>query len=473
MNTYALFAEHNWRVLAPRGCAGFIAPGGIVTDDTTKEYFQALLDSSALASVHHFENESLVFKGLHHAYRFVLLTIGASPQADLVFYARRAVDLDDRSRRFSLTPADFASINPNTRTCPTFRSRRDADINLEMYRRAGVLWREGDPDGNPWGVRFLRMFDMANDSSQFRTRAELVSAGWRLDTDRFEKDGEVMLPLYEAKMIHHFDHRFGSYEVQSAAQANQGKLPELDHAAHADPGRVTLSRYWVHEGEVAARLDGTWDRYWLLGWRDITGAEKVRTVIACIIPRTAVSDTFLLMMPSPDPQLIANLYANLSSVPFDYCARQKVGGVHLKYFTMRQLPGFRPETYATPAPWAPSKQIRDWLLPRILELTYTAWDLKAFAEDCGDDGAPFIWDSERRFQLRSEVDAAFFHLYGISRDDTAYILDTFPVLQRSEEREHGEYRTKRVVLETYDALAAAAAKGIPYESPLGPPRRAT
>ena len=473
VNTYALFAEHNWSALAPRGCAGFIVPGGIVTDDTTKEYFQALLDRSALTSVHHFENESLVFKGLHHAYRFVLLTIGASPHASLVFYARRAVDLDDRWRHFALTPADFASINPNTRTCPTFRSRRDADINLEMYRRAGVLWREGDPNGNPWGLRFLSMFHMANDSGLFRTRAELASAGWRLDAVRFEKDGEAVLPLYEAKMIHQFDHRFGSYEVQSEAQANQGKLPELDHAAHADPGRVTLSRYWVHEDEVAAKLDDTWDRHWLLGWRDITGSEKIRTVIACIIPRTAVNDTFLLMMPSLDPQLVASLYANLSSLPFDYCARQKVGGVHLKYFTMRQLPGFRPGRYATPAPWAPSIQIRDWLLPRVLELTYTAWDLKAFAEDCGDDSPPFIWDSERRLQLQCEIDAAFFHLYGISQDDVSYILDTFPVLEKSDRREHGEYRTKRTVLETYDALAAASATGIPYDSPLGPPRRGT
>ena len=473
VNTYALFAEHNWRVLAPRGCAGFIVPGGIVSDDTTKAYFQALLDRGALASVHHFENESFVFKGLHHAYRFVLLTIGACPQADLVFYARRAVDLDDRWRHFALTPSEFATINPNTRTCPTFRSRRDADINLAMYRRAGVLWREGAPDGNPWGLRFLRMFDMANDSGLFRTRAELASAGWRLDAARFEKDGEVVLPLYEAKMIHQFDHRFGSYEVQSEAQASQGKLPELDHAAHADPGRVTLSRYWVHEDEVAARLDDTWDRHWLLGWRDITRASDIRTVIACIIPRAAVNHKLPLMIPTPDSQLVASLYANLASIPFDYCARQKVGGLSLTYFTMRQLPALPPTSYAASALWAPSMRVRDWLLPRVLELTYTAWNLKAFAEDCADDGPPFIWDPDRRVQLRCEIDAAFFHLYGISQEDTAYILDTFPVLQRSDERAHGEYRTKRVVLETYDALAAAAANGIPYDSPLGPPRRAT
>ena len=473
VNTYALFAEHNWRVLARRGCAGFIVPGGIVTDDSTKEYFQGLLDRGALASVHHFENESLVFKGLHHAYRFVLLTIRKSRQADLVFYARRAVDLDDRWRHFALTPSDFATLNPNTRTCPTFRSHRDADINLAMYRRAGVLWRDGDPDGNPWGLRFLSMFHMANDSGLFRTRADLAAAGWRLDADRFEKDGEVMLPLYEAKMIHQFDHRFGSYEGQSKAQANQGKLPELDHVAHADPRRVTLPRYWVAGDEVSAKLNDTWDRHWLLGWRDVTGAEKIRTVIACIIPRAGVNHKLPLMMPSSDSQLVASFYANLSSIPFDYCARQKVGGLSLTYFTMRQLPVIQPRGYAMPALWAPSIRIRDWLLPRVLELTYTAWDLKAFSEDCGDDGPPYIWDPVRRFQLRCEIDAAFFHLYGISRDDTAYILDTFPVVERSEVREHGEYRTQRVVLETYDALAAAMAKGLPYDSPLGPPRRAT
>ena len=473
INTYALFAEHNWRVLAPSGCAGFIVPGGIVTDDTTKEYFQALLDSSALASVHHFENESLVFKGLHHAYRFVLLTIRETDQADLFFYARRTVDLDDRQRHFELTPGDVAALNPNTRTCPTFRSGRDANINLTMYHRAGVLWQENEPDGNPWGLRFLRMFDMTNDSGLFRTHSELVAGGWRLKGAHFEKDGQVMSPLYEGKMVHHFDHRFGTYEGQSKAQANQGKLPELDHVAHADPMRQTQPRYWVTEEEVAARLDDHWDRDWLLGWRDITGAGVIRTVIACITPRVGIGNSLPLMMPSTDPQLVASLYANLSSIPFDYCARQKGGGLHMNYFTMRQLPAFQPSAYAVPAPWDPSIQIRDWFLSRILELSFTAWNLKAFANDCGDVGPPFIWDSERRLQLRCEIDAAFFHLYATSREDTAHILDTFPVLEQSEIQEYGRYRTKHLVLETYDALASATEKGIPYESPLGPPRRAT
>jgi hypothetical protein len=110
-----------------------------------------------------------------------------------------------------------------------------------------------------------------------------------------------------------------------------------------------------------------------------------------------------------------------------------------------------------------------WLLPRILELTYTAWDLEPFARDVGYDGPPFRWDSARRFLLRAELDAAFFHLYGLSRDDVDYVMDTFPIVRKNDEKAHGEYRTKRVILEIYDDMAAAARTGVPYATRLDPP----
>ena len=477
VNTYALFAEHNLQVLGLRSRAGFIVPSGIATDDTTKDYFQAIVKSRVLRSMWEFENEGFFTAGKGHMLRFSLTTLSGrndpSSSADFLFQGQAISDVDDPARHFRLSAADIDSINPNTGTCPIFRTERDATIALPIYRRVGVFWRESDPDGNPWGLRFLSMFHMTNDSGLFRTQAELASAGWRPKADRFEKDGRVMSPLYEAKMVYQFNHRSGTFEGAPAGKRPH-RLPSPSDGQLADPAYAALPFYWVAEEEVDARLDGVWDRGWLLGWRDVTDSRaSVRTVVACIIPRTAVGNSFSLMVSSPDPQLVAGLYANLSSIAFDYCARQKGGGLHLNYFTMRQLPALRPEVYAMPVPWTPSIQIRDWLLPRVLELTYTAWDLRAFAEDCGDDGPPFVWDPERRFGLRCEIDAAFFHLYGISRDDTAYILDTFPVLARSEEREHGEYRTKRSVLETYDALADAATTGIPYDSPLGPPRRAT
>ena len=169
------------------------------------------------------------------------------------------------------------------------------------------------------------------------------------------------------------------------------------------------------------------------------------------------------------PSFVAGLYANLCSFSLDYAARQKVGGTHLKYHTFKQLPVLSPATYAECAGWERGTVLRDWVLPRVLELTYTAWDLESFATDVGCDGPPFRWDAARRFLLRAELDAAFFHLYGIARDDVDYVMDTFPIVRRNDEKAHGEYRTKRVILEIYDAMSDAAQSGRPYQTRLDPP----
>ncbi|AKQ68203.1 putative restriction /modification enzyme [Myxococcus hansupus] len=474
VNTYAIFAEHNRSVLGPCGRAGFIVPTGIATDDTTKEYFGTLVTGRELATFYSFENEEFVFPGVHHAFRFALLTVTRAQTkaaADLVFFARQVTALDDPERHFSLTPADFEALNPNTRTCPTFRSRRDADINLAMYRRVGVLWREDDPDGNPWGVRFMAMLHMANDSGLFRTRTELEAAGWKLDGNCFVLNPQRALPLIEAKMVHHFDHRYGTYEGQSEAQANQGKLPEFDDAAHADPNRLTLPNYWVPSSDVRDRLAERWSRGWLLGWRNICRSTDQRTVLMSLFPAVGVAHSMHLMTASRPPLELAVLYATLVSFVVDYAARQKVGGTNLTHGYMRQFPVPSPDFFLRNAPWD-WMPIRDWITPRVIELTYTAWDLEPFALDVGDGGPPYVWDPERRFLLRAELDAAFFHLYGLSRDDVDYIMGTFPVVKKNDEKAYGEFRTKRVVLERYDALAASAASGKPYVSPLGPPRRA-
>lgn len=472
VNTYALFAEHNRTATTRRGRAGFIVPTGLATDDTTKEYFGALITGRELASFFSFENEEFVFPGVHHAFKFALLTVdrsGGVQSADLVFFARQVAALADASRHFTLTPGDFETLNPNTKTCPTFRSRRDADLNLAMYRRAGVLWREADTaNGNPWGLRFMRMLDMANDSGLFRSREQLERDGFKLVGNQFTKKTETWVPLVEAKMVHQFDHRFGTYEGQTQAQENQGKLPEFDDAAHADPSRLTHPYYWVAKKEVDERLAGSWSHDWFIGWRDICRSTDRRTAIACLIPRAAVGDKFLLMLPIALPAEGALLYANLNTYGFDYAARQKVGGTSLKYFTMRQLPAISPAEYRKPAAWAKNVNVGQWLLPRAVELSYTGWDLEAFGTDVGFEGPPFRWDAERRWLLRAELDAAFFHLYGLSRDDTDHVLEAFPIVKKNDEKKFSEHRTKRLILERFDALAAASRTG-DYQTPLDPP----
>lgn len=469
INTFALFAEHNRSIVSDAGAAGFIVPAGIATDHTTRAYFQNLVDGRSISSLYHFENEERLFVGVNNMMRFVLMTLRGKrikvPAMEVVAFARNAEALRDPERKYRLRPEEIALVNPNSRTFPTFPTRRDADLNLAIYGRAGVLWREDDPDGNPWGLRFMRMLDMANDSGLFHSPDELEADGWKRDGNVYRRGGKRMLPLYEAKMIHHFDHRFATYEGATQANRNKGTLPHVTDEQHADPAFRATPNYWVDESEVDKRLEGRWDRGWLLGWRDITNAHNERTVIFSLIPRTAVGHTAPLALLEGSPELAALLCANLNSHVLDYASRQKIGGSHLTYGYLRQLPVLVPTVYSSAAPWT-TTTVTQWLLPRILELSYTAHDLGAFASDLGFNGPPFRWEPTRRALIRAELDAAFFHLYGLSRDDTGYVLDTFPVVRKNDEKEHGEYRTKRLILDAYDAMAEAIRTGISYRSPV-------
>ena len=488
INTFAVFSELNRAVLAPTGRAAFIVPAGIATDDTTKAFFDDLVKKSSLAAVYHFENEDKLFADVHHSFRFVIVGLGRAEAADLLFFARQTAALADKSRHFTLTPEDFRLLNPNTRTCPTFRSVADAELNKYIYRRTGVLWDETKPDGNPWGLSFMAMFHMANDSGLFRTRAEMDAAGQTLTGNTWDGPLGTFLPLIEAKMVNHFDHRFSTYEGATQAQLNVGALPRLDAAAHADPHRFTQPDYWVAESEVTARLTGRTDRKWLLGWRDICRNSDQRTVIAAVVPVAAVGNKLPLLFSPTAPIELACFGAAMTSWILDYTARQKIGGTSLTYFYFKQFPLPSPEFYSAAAPWQPESTVAEWLLPRVVELTYTACDLEPFGVDCGYAGPPFVWDEERRFLLRAELDAAFFHLYlGTSdewsrdasdalksklptpRDAVSHILETFPIVKKKDLESFGTFRTKDTILSIYDALTTAITISTPYQTKLSPP----
>lgn len=287
----------------------------------------------------------------------------------------------------------------------------------------------------------------------------------------FRRDAGEYLPLYEAKMVHQFDHRYGDYAIVLPGQGTH-ILPAVQSDRLEDPAYMTAPRYWVPADEVEARISNRWRRGWLLGWRDVTDARaSARTVIASVLPRVGVGHTVPLMFPSgANVPTTAALLGNLTSYAFDYVARQKVGGTHLTYGYLNQLPVLEPQTYAERAPWKGRDTLEAELAPQVLELAYTAWDLELFARDCGYDGPPFRWDEERRFLLRCELDAAFFHLYGIAREDVDYIMDTFPIVRRKDEaRFNGDYRTKRVILDVYDRMQRAIDTGEPYQTLLDPP----
>jgi hypothetical protein len=502
INTYAVFAEMARLLLSPAGQAGVIVPSGIATDDTTKYFFQDIMETGTLASLYDLENRRAIFTAVHRSFKFCLLTLrgktltpGPSPKgrgeaeggAQFVFFALDVADLRDPERRFTLSAADIALLNPNTRTCPIFRSKRDAELTKSIYRRVPVLIKEGPPEENPWGVKFLRMLDMSNDSHLFRTREQSEAEGWRLVGNRFLRGGEVSLPLYEGRMLDHFDHRAAAVGVNPDTPFRSGTTIETSANEHDDPRFLAMPRYWVSPEDVDLRIPNDYQWGWFAGFKDISSATNQRTFIGSIIPRTAVGNKIPLLLSSLATELWACVIAGSSAYVFDYVARQKMGNVTLNFFIVKQLPFLTAGTFTQPCPWADhvSSSITHnaWLLPRVLELTYTAWDLLPFAQDVlpalGDHPyalrftdhvpPPFRWDEERRFLLRCELDAAYFHLYGIERDDVDYILETFPIVKRKDVAAHGEYRTKRVILEIYDAMQQAMDSGQPYQTRLDPP----
>ena len=319
INTYAVFAETFLRLIGPKGRAGLIVPTGIATDNSTRAFFNYIVTGKRLVSLYDFENREKVFPGIDSRIKFCLLTLSGADrpceEAEFAFFLHQAEQLGEKERRFTLSAEDFALFNPNTRTCPIFRTRRDMEIARKMYRRAGIFWKEKqgrEPEENPWGISFQRMFDMSNDSGLFRTQEELIEEGWELHGNVFTRNGERYLPLYEAKLFHQYDHRFATFESVSAHARKNGNARAMTPIEKADPEAVVMPRYWVPEKEVKKRLvkpesaestlltDRQTDRQTYrhpgrigsqLAVRKITRATDERTGILAMIPIVGLSDS--------------------------------------------------------------------------------------------------------------------------------------------------------------------------------------
>jgi len=445
INLAPLFTELSRQLIATNCRAGIIVPTGIATDSFNQYLFADLVSTASLVRLIGFENEDFIFSDVHHAFKFCALTTTKSDNHQrtplFAFLCRKFEDAADDRRQFTLTAEELSLLNPNTKTCAIFRTRADAELTKKIYRRIPVFGRESEPEAN-WRFRGMLMFMMNTSSHLFLPDCQPGS-----------------VPLYEAKMMYQYDHRYATYKDATTANLNAGILPKTTETDKQDPEFNVLPKYWMPEKEVEARLEQVgWKHRWLLGFRDISSSVVERTFIACLLPRTAVGNKIPLLIGGVDnPRLTCCLLGNLNSVPFDYCVRQKVGGNSLNFFIVKQLPVVAPDMYLA--------EDQEFISSRVLELSYTSDDLKPFAEAMGYNGKPFIWNETRRVQIRAELDAYYAHLYALTRNELRYMLDpkdvfgkdfpseTFRVLQEREIKEYQEFRTKRLVIDAFDRLA--------------------
>lgn len=454
-NLYAVFAERALQLMANTGRTGILTPSGIATDDTTKLYFQHLVNNKMLAELWDFENREKVFPDVDSRFKFsiVLITGEGNPQEKVQcgFFLHNMRELSNPERRCSLASEDFRLFNPNTLTCPIFRRRVDAILTRKIYSQTPVLIdKNKGKDGNPWGIKFSTMFHMTNDSHLFKTAEELEKDGLWLGEGNIYHKGEIKyLPLYEGKMVQMYDHRAATIIINPENLHRPAQPEPVGLKQHMKVDYLPSPQFWVKEHEISSRRDSS--LRWTIGFKDIASPTNERTVIMAALPAVGFSNKIPLVISTASSDRYIALLSNFNSIVLDYAARQKVGGQTLNFFIVEQFPILPPDTYESDFQGTPLLQ---FIKDRVLELCYTAYDLKGFAEDMGYEGEPFTWDEERRLHLRCQLDALYFHLYGLSREEAGEILDTFPIVSRQDVEKYGNYRTKDLIIAYYNAYAA-------------------
>ena len=470
INLYSLFVERSMTIVKPDGMVGLLTPSGIASDKTASRFFKGVTTEGRLRALYDFENRRTrynappFFPDVDGRFKFCAFVASPAPAptpANCAFFLQDVSELENPERCFPLTAEDFAHVNPNTGTAPIFRTRRDAELTTAIYSRMPVLVnRSSGETVKAWPVKYTRMFDMTNDSGLFRTRAELEEqeGAYPVGGNRFASPSGDWVPLYVGRMIHQFDHRAASVDVNAKNLHNPALSGDISAEQKSDPDFVPTPQYWVPISEVSFPngLD------WTIAFRDIARATDARTMIAAVVPSVGLGNTAPAIFPEgvgSDQSNTALLLANLGATVLDFVVRQKAQSTHLNWYIVEQLPIVPLDRFNSVyfGPKTAGEIVRE----AVLELTYTAHDMAPFAYDmghvdkAGEVKPPFTWDESRRLHLRSRLDAVFFHLYGVTdRADIRYIYSTFPIIEREEKAAYGgAYRSCELCLAYMNALA--------------------
>lgn len=483
IDLFPLFAE--LCLSCCKGIYGLILPTGIATNDRNKLFFQKLTDENRLRALYNFENREKIFK-IDSRFRFCMLA--ASQKIDderdvkVGFLLTRLDQILDENRVFTLKSGDFEKFNPNTRTCSVFRTSFDASLTSKIYEHSSVIYKEIDEHNedyksNPWSVLFGQMFNMSHDSDKFRTFAQLNAAGAKRDGSNFVLGDKVFVPLYEGKMIWHYNHHYSGYDNTEVERPNTTQICKESDLAVKD--LAIEPWYWVESAHVDKYMERFADNSncsnsVVVAFRDITNATNERTFISAFIPYGyAAGNKAPLIFMDISATLNSVFLSMVSSLVFDYATRQKASGTSMNLFIVKQLPVLRPDQI--------DEQHRWEIVKRVAELTYFNHDMDAFADELAAeltdeqnaqlDGRlerkdPWTFNEERRAVLMAELDVIIASLYGLNEEELMYILDpetmfgegciheTFRVLKENETKEFGEYRTYRLVMDAWQRLQA-------------------
>lgn len=452
IKTDPIFVEHARRLINRHGRAGLIVPTGIATDATTQHFITDVLRHHSLKTVIGFVTNPELWSGVGgNRYAFCLFSMSGSalvePTVRLASGLRSVSELGDPENSYDLTAEEIFTLSPNTGTCPVFRSRHEAEIALRAAARFAPLRPSGTTGRYQLTIR--RLFNLGIPE---------VDSVCPLETS--PRSGHIA--ILESKQTHAYNHRFATYSNDPNEKPRYSTPGEL-----SDPRWKIQGRRSIANAELEGKLAPLWNQPWLFAWADVARNDDERTLLALITPRLATDFTLRVGFPK-DPQHVPLLLAAFNSFAVDFLLRIRLGGIHVSDYILEQVP--------IPAPVELAPHL-EFLKPRILELTFTSFDMAPFAKFLGvTQSAPFIWDENRRRVIRAEIDALFFHIYGIPRTEVNYILESFRLVQQKDMAKFGSHKTKDAILAEYDRMVEAGAglenpliDGSDYTSTLTPP----
>lgn len=471
-NIYSLFVEQARRLLNANGRLGLLVPSGIASDETSSKFFEEVSTGGQLRALIDFENRRTryglrpFFEDIDSRFKFCVFVLSRMPSeepAKCAFFLQAVSELDFEDVIFKYNADDFGRMNPNTKTAPIFRSRKDAEICAKIYEAAPVFSRH-DSGEKQYPIKLGVPMHITHDSKHFQSRESLEDNGfYHVGNHIFEKGSGRAYPLYEGKMMMDYDHRSADVVVNLANSKRPAQPKEIPSEQKSNPARMSVPRFWVQDNSPKRPLSLPW----VLVYKNVCSPTNRKGMISCIVPTNRCGHSLQVLVPDEDDNgiesyksCVAILLANMSSVVFDFVARAKIQGNNLSWYIFEQLPVIPPALFESVH--FGEKSAAEIVRGAVLELTYTAHDLAPFARDMGyvDEAGsvkpPFIWDEERRLVLRAKLDAVFFHLYGIiDRDDIRYIYSTFPIVEREEKAAYGgRYRSCELCLAYVNALAA-------------------
>ena len=424
LNTYPLFTERAKNIINNIGTCGYIIPSGFFMDDTTSPLFRELFRNNLISSIFDFENRNRIFQNVDGRYRFSLLTIRKGEVdfsgSKFIFFLQNIEDIYQNPNTIYLKFTELKTFNPNNLLLPAFRNQYEVDLSRKLYRYGVLKINEHKSDS----VQVHRMINMTTDSGL------LIS----------ENPEGNLLPVYESKLFHKYDHRYASFDTKSKLEPQSGIGRIVSDKEKANSDFFITPRFYASPEIINAKNEKwQWTRRWYFAYRYISSSTNENCAIACIIPSSVVSNSSYLILISNLDDLLLHL-ANMNSFSYDFSVRAKVT-LNFPPVILEQMPRIRSTDI--------SEKLLRIIKDKVLRLTYTANDLKDFGNDFGLN-KPFIWNEKERFQLQCELDAIYAHLYGLEKAEMDYILDTFPIVRRKDIDKYGTFRTKETILKLYD-----------------------